>query len=78
MRKLKFTTMPAIALSALLFAVTSCTHGDEVKNPNRFNNYEVIMIDSCEYIQYGTSYGYLEVTHKGDCKNPKHARCNCK
>lgn len=54
---------------------TACTRGDELKNANSFKDYEVIEIDGCEYIQYGTSYGFLEITHKGNCKNAIHA-CN--
>lgn len=52
--------------------------GTNLKNSYQFDNYEIIMIDSCEYIEYSSSNGYLEATHKGDCKNPKHTKCNCK
>lgn len=30
--------------------------------------YKVIVLDSCEYIMYRTANGYLEITHKGNCK----------
>ncbi len=68
-------TLNRYALYALLFAgfLTSCTRGDELKNSNKFKDYDVIEIDGCEYIQYGVSYGFLEITHKGDCKNEIHA-----
>ena len=46
----------------------SCSHGDSLKNTEKFNNYEVITIDSCEYLQWGVSYGFMNVTHKGNCK----------
>jgi len=46
----------------------SCSHGDELKNFDKFESYEVIVIDSCEYIQWGVSYGYINITHKGNCK----------
>lgn len=65
------------ALYTLLVAgvFTACTRGDELKNINSFKDYEVIEIDGCEYIQYGTSYGLLEITHKGNCNNEIHD-CN--
>jgi hypothetical protein len=72
-----FKTLTRYALCTLLFFVvlTSCTKGDELKNRNKFKNYDVIEIDGCEYIEYGVSNGYLEITHKGDCKNKIHD-CN--
>jgi hypothetical protein len=42
--------------------------GDSLKNQNSFNDYEVIVIDECEYINWGVSYGYMNITHKGNCK----------
>lgn len=72
MKSLK--TKLSYALYTLLLAgvFTACTRGNELKNDNKFKNYEVIEIDDCEYIQYGTSYGFLEITHKGNCKNEIH------
>ena len=48
----------------------SCTSGDELKNTNKFEKYDVVVIDSCEYIQWGISYGYLNITHKGILLKP--------
>jgi hypothetical protein len=62
-----------IFYSSLLICV-SCTRGNELKNENVFKNYEIIKIDGCEYIQYGSSHGYLHVTHKGNCDNPIHKK----
>ena len=74
MKKFKISTVAAIAVYAMLVAgVSSCTRGDELKNVNKFERYEVIEIDGCEYIQYGSAYGMLHVTHKGNCKNVIHA-----
>lgn len=74
MKKFKISTVGTIAVYAMLVAgVTSCTRGDGFKNVNEFEKYEVIEIDGCEYIQYGSSYGMLHVTHKGDCRNAIHA-----
>jgi hypothetical protein len=39
--------------------------------------YTIIIIDSCEYIGGwgGAGDGGPFLTHKGDCKNPIHAKC---
>lgn len=39
--------------------------------PGNFS-YNVIVIDSCEYLEYGGAHGYLEITHKGNCRNKIH------
>jgi hypothetical protein len=46
----------------------ACSRGEELKNTNKFEKYDIVIIDSCEYIQWGVSYGYLNITHKGNCK----------
>ena len=75
MRNFKLNSKTAIVAYAMLVAgVSSCsTRGDELKNLNKFEKYEIIEIDGCEYIQYGAAYGMLHVTHKGNCKNAVHA-----
>lgn len=70
------TLIKTIAVYAMLaIGILSCSRGDELKNTNKFEKYEIIVIDGCEYIQYGSAYGYLHVIHKGNCKNVAHA-CN--
>lgn len=32
----------------------------------------VILIDGCQYIEFRTYYGYIGVTHKGNCTNRIH------
>lgn len=49
-----------------------CSRGEQLKNKNKMEKYDVITIDGCKYLQYGTSFGYLEITHKGDCSNSIH------
>ena len=41
---------------------------NDVINNDHFNDYEVVVIDSCEYIEYASYRDILEVTHKGNCK----------
>lgn len=51
-----------------LLALTGCYKA----SPAGLLNQSVIQIDGCEYFRYETSYGYGNITHKGNCKNPIH------
>jgi hypothetical protein len=51
------------------FLMVGCTKGNELQNRNSFKDYDVIEIEGCEYINWGMSYGYMNITHKGNCKN---------
>jgi len=33
--------------------------------------YTTIEIEGCEYLAWRSAYGYINVTHKGNCKNHK-------
>ena len=67
--KISVLTLSKVIFIFLFFcSLLSCSHGDEIGNINKFEKYDVIVIDSCEYIQYGDAYGYLSITHKGNCK----------
>ena len=58
-----------ILLCAVLFS--SCVCGESKTEPLTNNadltDMKVVVIDSCEYIQYHTYY-YESITHKGNCK----------
>jgi hypothetical protein len=42
-------------------------------NERKFDSYQVIMIDGCEYIAYkSNNTQFLSIEHKGNCKNPIH------
>ncbi len=42
-------------------------------NERKFDDYQVIMIDGCEYIAYkSNNTQFLSIEHKGNCKNPIH------
>lgn len=71
MKKLIFNKTIVLCV-VLITIVTSCSKGDTLKNVSNFNNYEIIKIDSCEYIMYSSAYGMLHVTHKGNCNNEIH------
>lgn len=67
--------MKALKITLILFLIalaSSCSRGDRLKNTNEFSRYEIIKIDNCEYINWGVSYGYMNITHKGNCSNPIH------
>lgn len=70
MKKLSFW-LTIIVVCAIAILAASCTNeSNQILNnldQNKTFNYKVVVIDSCEYIMY-RSYGYLEVTHKGNCK----------
>lgn len=58
--------MKKIVLSALTAIVlTGCTGFDESYNDNMPTGYNVVVIDSCEYIHGTLTYG---LSHKGNCK----------
>ena len=74
MKKLKFTTKTAIALSTMLVAVIFC--GCEMKNVQTEytattiagREIKIYIIDSCEYIGNIYSSRGDVFTHKGNCK----------
>jgi hypothetical protein len=42
-------------------------------NTRKFENYQVVIIDECEYIAYkSNNTQFLSIEHKGNCKNPIH------
>ena len=70
-----------IVFLALLSGLVSCNspkpNVSKTKTTYQFDDknrpIDIVVIDSCEYI-YG-SWGYATVlTHKGNCKNPKHQK----
>lgn len=69
-----------------LIAITSCTEIEtgpkvgkqEYEIGKAFDvggrRFEVVLIDSCEYISSGIGHQSGLLTHKGNCKNPFHAK----
>ena len=51
----------------------------QAKQDTTFEGYKIIIIDGCEYIykRYDNFSGIPVLTHKGNCKNPIHNKCNC-
>ena len=58
----------------VVLTLFSCSQENEdtidFYNDSSAKNLSVVVIDSCEYIQYRT-YMYYAITHKGNCKNHK-------
>ena len=69
MKNLRTKLSYAFYTLLVAFLMVGCTKGDELGNQNRFKKYEIIIIEGCEYINWGVSYGYMNITHKGNCKN---------
>lgn len=79
MKKVILLVLWNLALSAPMFYAMSCGPSREEieqmeqkleleKHPVRqFGNYQVLVIDGCEYIKYVGNSDVL--THKGNCKN---------
>ena len=77
-----------IILSAVLVGLHSCAFEDkdtkkhypvkylDKSSSNYDNQYEIYILDGCEYILVGGGNGRWG-SHKGDCKNPIHL-CNVK
>lgn len=64
-------------LIGLVWILSSCDYDNYLKkglynDRETLKNYNVIVIDSCEYLQWRSAYGYFMITHKGNCKNPIH------
>jgi hypothetical protein len=69
-------------LICLIIALTSCStpQAPEIKKAEKLSmlqtvndfEYTIIEIDNCEYLAWRSAYGYISVTHKGDCKNIIH------
>ena len=68
---------------ALLIAVIFCgcgnfpqpcgndlKHEQQIKHESNWNGFEVIIVDSCEYLNkfYGDGHSGYRFTHKGNCK----------
>ena len=62
------TFATALAAIFLLSSVLSCKGDNNDKNPEK--NYEIKVIDSCEYIYVSRRpwAGNFSLTHKGNCK----------
>lgn len=66
-----------------LLLLVGCSNNEqnppEVKTTAKFYEYELIIIDSCEYLVFGRNSEHYHVsthtiTHKGNCKNPSHRK----
>ena len=57
----------------VIFALSSCDRkcNHDFSHSCEVNDLEVVIIDSCQYLQYRSAYGAYEITHKGNCVNCK-------
>ena len=70
------TILKSIILLFVIISLSACANNVKrsYNDGENFENYKVVVIDGCEYIQWRTSYGYLNITHKGNCDNPIHKK----
>lgn len=54
-------------MKKIIFALLCAVLFSSCEN-NKLNEYKVVVIDSCEYIQFETYNEYKAITHKGNCK----------
>jgi hypothetical protein len=62
---------PALLIGAVMCCF-SCVYDEKTEeipqdNKSDVSLMKIVVVDSCEYIQYHT-WGYESVTHKGNCK----------
>lgn len=66
------TLAAILMLAAGLFVACSNAYNNPTLPTNNLNidgrQYQVITIDSCEYIVYGVGMNYSMFSHKGNCK----------
>ena len=63
-------------LCCLILLDVGCAPLPKGSSEERRQNFNVKIIDGCQYLEYaygvGTDIGVYSLTHKGDCNNPKH------
>jgi hypothetical protein len=73
-------TLKLCILAGILTIASACQHGNVISDSEEQIEYDVLVIDSCEYILVqSVTYGELYVTcvtHKGNCKFCKERRNN--
>ena len=78
MTKLNSSTTARFLKSCLIFMLPAvifcgCNQQQVVQSEkdaqlNFLMHGKIVVVDSCEYIAFTTSYGYWNITHKGNCK----------
>lgn len=71
MTKSKLKAILTVAYIVLCISLFSCdSHFKGARyNVMSFSNYDIVLIDNCEYFQYRSANGYLSITHKGNCNS---------
>lgn len=74
-------TLKLCILAGLLAIASACQHGNVTSESDEQIEYDVLVIDSCEYIlvqskTYGLGLHVNCITHKGICKFCKERRNN--
>lgn len=73
MRRVKVNKINFFACILLLFMLTGCPKPETASREGSGKNYNIIVIEECEYIE--VDLGVIDnrvysLTHKGNCKKP--------
>ncbi len=60
------------ALGGLVLLMFAIGYGINNTNEKNTTNPTVVTIEGCEYFSLTQYYGYVTLTHKGNCSNPIH------
>lgn len=66
-----------LALAALIMVGCECKTDAEIEEAERLNGFNIVVIDSCEYLGKSETYGYQGYgyfAHKGNCRFCKERR----
>jgi len=66
--------MRILTAAILILAMGSCASPEEQESRKRtgLNNLKTLELEGCQYFSVTGSYGYGNITHKGNCNNPIH------
>ena len=83
MKNFKLSALPTIIGHMVLVVVlfSSCQKMNEkciLDNTNDLKDYQIVIIDDCEYIKYKAAGKYNYITHKGNCRFCEYRRANSK
>ena len=62
-----------VIIGMALLTLCGCNNGEQEKHNNSYDEYNVVIIDSCQYFKISSyGWGHYTLTHKGNCENPIH------
>lgn len=71
MKKMKKILLLVFVFSGLLSCNTETLEEKGLREKS-LPKYTFVEIEGCEYFQFYSAHGYIQITHKGNCKNTIH------